>query len=292
MNDAVEIKPDKGSQSLGKNAYLFNPATQFDRSYKSSLYIAIALSIALFVAMSFTKDMGHSRFGDQPIKTPEVDYRSASINPKLLTERDLRTNTIGSQRPRPSHLGKIKIVSLRGEAFLPVGTEMKAVLSSGASDGIVRARLTQKVLVDGEVVLPERTTLFGHGVSGEERLFVEFKKAILPNGESHEILAQALDSSDSILGLKGAFVGRKTKKMAGAIGFGFLGGMMQGFQTDSSLLGRRPTARDAALSGASKAALDQSTYFMEEMRNAKNTIEVKLGSPILVIVDEPRKDER
>ena len=52
---------------------------------------------------------------------------------------------------------------------------------------------------------------------------------------------------------------------------------------------RRPTARDAALAGASKAALDQSQAYLEEMKKSPNIIEVKAGTEISVMTDEPKQ---
>ena len=167
---------------------------------------------------------------------------------------------------------------------------MKAILTSGATDGIVKAVLTNPLLVDGEPALPERTVFFGKGKSGDARLFVEFTKVIFPTGESFPIRAQALDLSDQILGLKGAIVGTKTKKMAGAVAFGLVGGMTAGLQDTSGSFfnSRRPTLRDGALAGASKASLDQSQIYLDEMKKSPNVIEVKSGTNILIMTDEPK----
>lgn len=292
---AVQISPDQSVESLGKSQYFAARDGKYDsHAYRASLYIAISLVVLIFFAMYFTKDMDHAPKESAGWATPGIARQDGSINPKWLTERDL-VNVIGPRRTEKSYMGKIRVVNLRGTAILPIGSEMSAVLASGATDGIVKARLTAKVVVDGETVLPERTILFGKGKSGDERLFIEFTKAILPNGDAFPIRAQAFDAADRILGLKGALVGTRTKKMAGAIGFGLIGGMAEGLQSDngaSYFMAKRPTTRDAALAGASRAALDQSKLYLDEMKNAPNIIEVKAGTQVVVITDEPKPEEK
>lgn len=284
-NTPVEVKKDEGARSLGKSPY-FSTA----QGHRVSIFIAMGLMTIIFGVMLYTKKPEIERNG-KPIPSPGISKNDPGINPKLLTEKDL-INVIAHPKVERSFLGKIHIVSLRSISELPVGSEMKAVLDSGGTDGIVKARLTTPLVVDGEPVLPQEAVLFGKGKSGEDRLFIEFTKAILPTGEAYPIRAQAFDSSDRIQGLKGEFVGTKTKKMAGAIAFGFMGGMADGLQSNTNgsifMQQQRPSVRDGALNGASKAALDQSQAFMEEMKNSPNIIEVKSGTPIIVITDEPK----
>jgi hypothetical protein len=190
-------------------------------------------------------------------------------------------------------MGKIKVLNLRSVSEVPVGSEVKAVLVSGATDGIVKARLMAPLLVDGDPILPEKSVLFGRGKSGEDRLFVEFSKVIFPTGEAYPIRAQAFDLSDNIQGLKGALVGKRTLKMAGAMAFGFLGGMADSLQdtSGSRFMQQRPSVRDAALAGTSKAALDQSQAYIEEMKKSPNIIEVQTGTEFIIITDEPKRKE-
>ena len=294
-DEKSKIKPDVSTSSFGNSAFHdakdgdFNP-----RGYRTSVYVMLCLVVLIFVGMFFSKSPEQISQTGKGLPAPGMSMNENSeINPKLLTEKDL-TNVIRRPKVDGSYLGKIKVVSLRSVSEIPIGSEIKAVLVSGATDGIVKARLTAPLLVDGEPILPERAVLFGKGKSGEERLFVEFTKVIFPGGESFSIRAQALDAADKILGLKGALVGTRTKKMAGAIGFGILGGMAEGLQeTNGTYFGpRKPSMRDAALSGASKAALDQSQAYIEEMKKSPNIIQVKVGTNIIAITDEPRtKDE-
>lgn len=224
-----------------------------------------------------------------PTLHPDIPVLSAPIYDGKETVNQIRT-------PRFSHgaLGRIKVINMASIKDIPVGSEAKAILESGATDGIVKAKLVSALVVDGEPILPENTILFGKGKSSEERLFVEFQKAVFPGGESILIRGQAFDQKDKILGLKGSMVGRRTKKMGLAVGFGVLGGMADALQETSGssfFTPEKRSVRDAALAGASKAALDQSQAYIEEMKASPNIIEVKRGTEFYLIIDEPKRKE-
>jgi hypothetical protein len=289
----VEIRADGATESLGNSAYYAVKGDFSPQGYRVSLTVMLGLVVLIFVGMFFSRKPTASGPSGRGLPAPGVARDNSGINPKLLTEKDL-TNIIRRPKMESSLLGKIKVVSLRSVSALPIGSEMRAVLASGATDGIVKARLTAPLIVDGEPLLPENAVLFGRGKSGDERLFVEFTKVIFPGGEGFPIRAQAFDAGDKIQGLKGALVGTRTKKMAGAIGFGFLGGMADGMQETSGsyFSTKKPSTRDAALSGASKAALDQSEAYLEEMKKSPNIIEVKTGTEIIVITDEPKEKRK
>lgn len=257
----------------------------------TALPIAILIGIITFL---FSAEKEVVDFRGNPVQVPSINQESTRIQAPILEQKDL-INQIPRPKVQVGVVGRIKVFNLRGHSDIPVGSEAKAVLESGASNGIVKAKLVTALQVDGENVLPEGTTIFGKGRSTDERLLIEFRKAIFPNGESFPILAQAFDVSDKILGLKGSFVGTRTKKMGIAIGFGVLGGMAEGLQdTSGSSIwggGQKKSARDAALSGASRAALDQSQVYIDEMKSAPVVIEVKKGTEFYMIVDEPVREE-
>jgi hypothetical protein len=290
-----EIRADSGTESIGKSAYNVAASGDFDsRGFRSSVLILTGFIAILFFAMMFTRKE-HTTKSGVALSVPTMGQTGPPISAKLLTEKDL-TNIIGRPKISSSATGHIKVVSLRSMSELPVGSEVSAVLESGATDGIVKAKLLKPLVVDGEAILPERAVLFGKGKSSDERLFVEFSKVIWPTGESYSIRAQAFDLADKILGLKGSIVGTRTKKMGAAMAFGLLGGMADSLQESSGsyfMPGKKTSTRDAALAGASKAALDQSQAYLEEMKRSPNIIEVKTGTEFIVIVDEPkRKDEK
>lgn len=288
----VGIKADKGTESIGLNQYFENGQNFDKKHFKIMAYITLALILSVFV----TGLLGKRRIvgkNSKELSSPPLSREVPLTVPRILNNSD-NVNVISRKNFDYSNLRKIKVLTLRALSEIPVGSETKAILVSGATDGIVKAKLTQSLIVDGEPLIPENSILFGKGKSGEERLYVEFNKVIFPSGESFQILAQSFDPSDKIQGLKGAIVGTRAKKMGMAMGMGFLGGMADGMRETSGsslFMNQKPTVKDAALSGASKAALDQSEAYLEEMKKSPNIIEVKSGTEFIIIIDEPKKKE-
>lgn len=292
---SVSVKADKGTESIGVSEYINKSHTEkFDkRQFKINTYATLALILTVFVTGLISKKKITGR--DSKELTPPPLSREVPITPPRILNNSDAVNFITKNPIEKSALGKIKILTLRGLSEIPVGSETKAILISGGTDGIVKAKLTSSLIVDGEPVVPENSILFGKGKSGEERLYVEFNKVIFPSGESYSILAQGFDQSDKIQGLKGSIVSTRAKKMGMAMGLGFLGGMADGLRETSGssfFTTQKPTTKDAALSGASKAALDQSAAYLEEMKKSPNIIEVKAGSEFYIIIDEPKKKEK
>jgi len=277
----------------GQEAY-FKTWNGLKETVSVSRLKALALPLASILAVLtffFSGDREAADMRGKELDVPTVSQDVPVIAAPIYDGSE-SVNQIRIPRVATGALGRIKVFNLRRSSEIPVGSEAKAVLVSGATDGIVKAKLVSALAVDGEPILPEGATLFGRGKSSEERLFVEFQKAVFPSGESFPIRGQAFDVGDKILGLKGSVVGRRTKKMGMAVGFGVLGGMADALQetSGSSFFGhQKRSVRDAALAGASKAALDQSQVYLEEMKNSPNIIEVKKGTEFYLIIDEPKR---
>lgn len=183
---------------------------------------------------------------------------------------------------------KFPSLSVLGVSLKPIppGAQVKAVLVMGASNGPVKAKTTERLVIDGDVLLESGVTLMGEAQSGEDRLMVAFNKVVWPDGKHKATSAQGYDLSDSIPGLKGAKVRSQVLKFAAAASLNFLGGVSEGLQ-ESQVTGgvavRKNDFRNAALNGASKAALDQSRSLLESAKDQQNVIEVKSGTAFWVV---------
>jgi hypothetical protein len=81
-------------------------------------------------------------------------------------------------------------------------------LATGASNGPVKAILTEGLTISGEELIEPEAVLLGTGQSTEERLFIHFDKVVFKDGSMASIQADAADSSDKTPGLKGSKVGQ------------------------------------------------------------------------------------
>jgi hypothetical protein len=182
----------------------------------------------------------------------------------------------------------IQVLNFANAKEIPPGAEGKAILLTGATNGLIKARLTEPVKVDGVSLLDAGVLLIGQGRSTEERLFVDFKKAVFRDGKSVSISAQAYDISDTILGLKGSRVGDVTLKLAASSGLNFLSGMAAGLETPAYNqygMPSRPSVGTAALNGVSQASSEQAKSYMEQIKNRPPIIEVPSGTVFTVTFD-------
>lgn len=202
--------------------------------------------------------------------------------PPLILKIEVKTNNYPGANFKPS---KINVVSFIASGAIPPGAEARAVLLSGATNGMIKAQLTEALKVDGVSILDSGTLLIGEGQSSDERLFIRFNKAVFKNGKFIRVSALGYDLTDKILGLKGSRVGDYTMKLAASSGLYFLSGLASGMKTeDYAMAGqaRRPQVSDAALQGLSTAASEQAKQYLDQMKNKGPVLEVKSGTIFIV----------
>lgn len=225
-------------------------------------------------------------------KTPSVNGIQENVYVPPLTsaikELEEEKRLIQSQkfRAKPQKIEPIKAINLSQVKEIPSGSEVMAFLSSGASNGLVKAVLSENLKYDGDVLLKKGTTLIGKGSSSEDRLYIAFSKAISPEKTDLKIKAFAFDKSDRILGLKGKKISDYAFKLAASAGLIFLGGVADSYRNDYSsnpFEQRRPTLRDSALAGASTAAVATGKDAMSDLENRQARMEVASSTTILVI---------
>jgi len=186
-----------------------------------------------------------------------------------------------------------QVVRPKDSIIIPTGTSVQAILVTGASNGPVKAKLTQSINVNGETLVDEGSVLFGQGLSTDERLFITFKKIITSDGTNIKILGHAYEESDQIVGLKGSRVGTRALEIAGGVGLGFIGGMSEGLENSQSINGievRDNSLRNAMLNGAAHSSLDESKELLNDLRAKKVILEVPANTKFTVLFDELPND--
>lgn len=171
---------------------------------------------------------------------------------------------------------------------IPPGTMIKAKFITGASNGPLKAILAEPLSINGEEIAPEGATLVGSGSSGEDRLNVQFTKLVFRDGKSQKVQAQACDLSDQTVGVKGKKLSKYAVLLATGAGLNFLGGVAEGLQetqVQNGVATKKSDLKNAALNGASKAALDQSQEVLSDLRNKKSVIQVDSGKEFYVLFE-------
>lgn len=213
-----------------------------------------------------------ARSEQQPISVPEVSQQRAGVkrnSPKTATT-----------------YSALNVIGLNEKKTLPPGSQVKALLITGASNGPVKAKTLESLIIDGDTILESGVTLIGRGQSTEDRLFVMFNKIVWPDGRFQPTVAQAYDMSDMIAGLKGSKVHSHVMQFAAGAGLNFIGGVSEGLQETETVGGlpvRSNTFRNAALNGAATAALEQGRSILESTKNQAPLIEVPKDSTVWII---------
>lgn len=169
---------------------------------------------------------------------------------------------------------------------IPPGTEAQAILINGASNGLVKAKLREDVVVAGELFLSAGAVVMGQGTSTEERLFIKFNKVVLEDGSVSSLQAEAADSSDKIMGLKGSKISSHAIKIAAGAGLNFLAGAstaLEDTQGEQGAVVAKPTLRNAILQGTAKSSVEEANNIASQYKNAPPILAVKAGTEITII---------
>lgn len=279
----------KGQFGRGKFAYQ-------NAGIKVSTPFAVGTAVVLVISISAMVLSGNPKKdeADQASRFLDVEVPQATVTEWSLKIPAVDTTSVVQKVPVGRTKGIIRllgpeIVSRPTKISIPPGTMGSAALVSGASDGPVKAQLTQPLMVAGETLLDSGTTLVGTGQSGNERLVIRFSKAVLRSGSVAVIDAQAADNSDKIPGVKGSRVGYRALKLAAGVGLHFAGGLSQGLQDSQEQSGAvvtPPSMKNALLNGAAHASIEEGQQMMNEYRSERPVIEIEAGTQIFVLFSD------
>lgn len=289
LNDepqVVAVQDDGEKEQWGRHKLFFREGGKWTLKTKAVGVTAAVIFTALILPQFFMEDK----------------YAPTSVAAKATLSADPSTQTstsdlekydsskpatrVSSGRWKNQRFTAPQLVGRPKNVPIPPGAMVSAKLVSGASNGLIRAELTEALSQSGESLLEEGTILVGQGSSNEERLIVAFSQAVFRDGTVASIQAQACDSSDKIVGLKGSKVGNKVVNIAGSIGLGFVGGFSEGLQDTQGQQGvavRPPSLKNALLNATATTALEQSKNLMSDLKEQRPVIEVPAGESICVI---------
>ncbi len=283
----VEIQSDAGEKrQWGVNLLFFKDGGKWTLKKKAVLSVSLLFIGVVSVLQLFDPSTSTALVGDSSIGVPTSLSSQRSIDVNEAPPDRGADKKKGGARASVKLTGPQLLARPRDLKLIPPGSMLKAVLLSGASNGLVRAEVKEALTVNGDTFIEEGSTLLGNGSSSEERLFVGFSQVIFKDGTFGQVQAQACDRSDQIVGLKGSKIGTKTMNIIGSIGLGFVGGMAQGLQDSQGQQGavvRPPSVKNALLNATSMTALQQSNELMSDLKNKQPIIEVPATTEICVI---------
>lgn len=242
--------------------------------------------LIVFLKEDPPKDSGSDRGG---IPDPVVSGAQSKIDFDGYNRGDdvRRINQQRSRTPQaPQVFSGPKLIARSNKVKVPPGTEAKAVLVSGASNGLVKVKLLDDVSVAGENFLQAGTILIGQGSSSEERLFVHFTKAVTEDGSVSTIEGEIADAKDRTVGLKGSFWARSGGRIVAGASLNFIAGASDALQDKRGEQGAvitKPTLGNAALNGTARAAIEESKEIASKYKNSPPPIEIRAGTEVAII---------
>ena len=222
-------------------------------------------------------------------QTPSINGNQPDIESSVYNRGDDVRQTKSDKRKTPKTALKLsgpKLIARSIKIKVPPGTETKATLMTGASNGLVKVKLKEDVIVAGESFLAAGTILLGTGSSTDDRLFVHFTKAISDDASVESIEAEIADASDKSMGLKGSFWSTHGGRIAASAGLNFLAGASEALedtQGEQGAVVAKPTVRNAVLNGSARAALEESNQVASKYKNSPPSVEIRVGTEVAII---------
>lgn len=282
VESAEMTSEDKAKKTFLENfSYIRREANQ-GRRYKIAgvLMAFIAIGISFFRGEPEKPIESHAPVSIPSVGLEQVDPTKGNYS-RTEDAKQLDQNRRATKSGVPLKLSGPKLIARSRNVQIPPGTLVRAELVTGASNGAVKAVLKDDVRVNGETLIEAGSTILGRGSSTEDRLFVAFTKVLHRDGDISQVAAEAADSSDKTMGLKGSKVASRAIKLAANVGLKFLSGASQALQETEGQYGatiRKPTMRNALLNGTAEAALEESNQIASEYKNSAPVIEVKAGT--------------
>ncbi len=288
MTEISNVKSEFSNRWSFKNFLYLKEGSNTKLNTRSLKITSIVLSCIVLVYQLFSSDEKVQIRDNENFSVP-INQPITTISPPPVHKEGYsyaERQAAQGKRSNPIVAAPIRSISFSKKDSIPTGTEVRALLSSGGSNGMVTATLSEPLYVEGEIVVEKGSVLYGRGNSSDERLYISFSKLIKKDKSELKIKAQAFDSKDRILGLKGSKVGNYAFKIAASSGLFFLSGMAEGLQRpENVMLPQRKSMRDAALQGVAQATVEQGREIVSNMNN-KTMIEVKHSTPVIVIFDD------
>lgn len=274
------VSEGKAKKTFLKNfGYIRREANQ-TKKFK----IAGMLMASLAIGISFFRGEPEKEIeSTSPVSIPSIDGSQLDPTQTNYSRAEDAKQFDENRRSSgiPLKLSGPKLITRKINIQIPPGTLARAELVTGASNGAVKAILKDSVRANGETFIEAGSTILGRGSSTEDRLFVVFTKVLHKDGDISQLSAEAADSSDKTLGLKGSKVATRAMRMAANVGLKFIAGVTQALQETEGQAGvtvRKPTLKNALLNGTAESALEESNQIASEYKNSAPVIEVKAGT--------------
>jgi len=125
---------------------------------------------------------------------------------------------------------------------------------------------------------------FSYSGSGD-KVFINFHRLDTSSGQVRKLVAQALDSKDYSVGVRGEVQSDNTIKLASQIGLSMFAGMADALTEKESMgfsQSVKPTMKNGLLQGVSRAAQDQAGRASGEIQSMKDYVVLQEGKEMII----------
>ena len=275
---------------------------------RQKFFIIVGLAIVMVViTLLFSENGGDSSVvvnATEPIEAGNLEVSSVPASPKvsgLLQASEQRVHAHKAQRAKPIPKRTVKIrykapqVIERQDSFtskLPLGSNLIGKLLTSI-DTREREQLYKVLLPYGgkgkHGGIPKNTVLFGtvNYPSKGRKVFMQFSKALLPDGQEVELKAQALNAKDYSPGLEGKLHSGTTARVAATLGLTMVSAFTDTL-TERQVLSSegqatpKATAKNALYQGIAKASEAEAQRQAAELGNVQAYVTVPAGREMIV----------
>ena len=273
---------------------------------KRPIFISIVISVlsvtGINIYFSMEKEKSVIATSSKPLHPEYPPQKELSYNPEIDSLFESPTRRIKRKKRRFLVSFQNKQVLVRHDTSgIPSGTKIIARLITPIDTRIpsteVLATVASAMIFNDEIVIPKNSIIHGIFNHNKERIFINFKKCIFPDGRESPITAHALDTKTFQTGIQGIHhkkaVGRITKSVA----LGMVSPMAQTL-TQKEALGRgyvitpKSTLKNAFLQGLAQSSEGETKRLIRETGDDRDYLTLQEGTDIIVVLLAPFRQKK
>ncbi len=292
MSEEIQVKAvqNTGAKSRwGLSSFIYKTEGK-KRSLNTKLVI---LSLSFFITVSTSYSLISTFFNSNSIPNNSIGLKSMlpnhTENSELINVNSLSTKSVDSKNKLKMTDHKFmgaQIINRQNKVQIPGGTLVKAQILTQSAQGLVRALLTEAVVIQGEEIIPAGSTISGLSQSTDDRLQIRFNKILDKAGTTYPIQAVACDESDQALGIKGKKSSRAAWLLATSTSLSVLSQAASGLNANSTNnMTNEEKLKKSAINEASKNTLEESQNYLADFKNQKSMIQVDSGAIIFILFE-------
>jgi hypothetical protein len=188
----------------------------------------------------------------------------------------------------------IAVISTTDLSMVEEGAMVSGILLTSASDSRVVALIEEPIPLKNSRSHPGGIRLFGRGTIRNDRLMIEFDRAIEATGQTHKIKAHAFDPESLREGLAGDKYQRWLVRFVGTLGLKLTEALIE--EWSRSARSNQPQdiqqlAEEALRRGGKLTAAEEGQAGLNSALESTANIDISGGTPIMIMFEANHEDQ-